>query len=187
MSLPKVGSRSPWGTIDHVTVHAPGIASVSTPRHGGFKLDRSHNAKVPAACRRKGGWYEEDCEYAISVLVFPEAFEDRIVEGARASLKNWYPEAYTAITGEPVALEDSYELRRRAFKARNADKHVVVSASGSGPGVPAGMVGVTATLGGERGQAAWDAQIHRLVTAEAYAKRGQFGYVLDGSEPVWNR
>jgi len=187
MSLPKVGSRSPWGAIDHVTVRAPGIAEVSTPGHGGVKLDRSRNAKVPASVRRKGGWYEEDCEYAIPVIVFPEAFEDRVVEGAHKSLKNWEPEAYTAITGESVSLEDSYELRRRAFKARNADKHVVVSASGSGPGVPEGMVGVSATLGGERGQAAWDAQIHRLVPSEDYAKRERFGYVLDGSEPVWDR
>lgn len=185
MPNPTTGSRSPWGTIQHVTAHADGIASVSTAGHGGIKLNRYRNAKVPAAARRKGGWYEEDCEYAIPVLTFPEAFDPTHVEVARQSLKNWYPEEYTAVTGEPVAVEDSFTLRERVFRAENADRYVAVSACGSGPGIPEGMIRVCATLGGLRGSEAWSGKIYRLVPCEAYAKRDRFGYVLDGTEPEW--
>lgn len=183
-----LGKHSPWGKIDHATTLADGIATVSTPSHGGVKLDRKRNAKMPAAVRRKGGWYEEDCEWALVVLVFPEAFKPESVEAAHSSAKGWFPDEYTAITGKPVAVEESYTLQKRAFKAETANRYVVVSACGDWhEKVPKSMVGVSATLGGDRGHKAWEAQIHRLVPEDAYAKRGRFGYVLDGTEPKWEK
>lgn len=66
-SLPK---SSPWGKVDGCETIAPGFLSVSTSSHGGIKLDRARNAKVPEQWRRPGGWYEEDSDYAIPFLVF---------------------------------------------------------------------------------------------------------------------
>jgi hypothetical protein len=39
---------------------------VSTPSHGGFKLEAKHNVLIPAPFCRDGGWYEEDCDVPIS-------------------------------------------------------------------------------------------------------------------------
>jgi len=73
---------TPWGRADRVTMHAPGIHFVSTPSHGGFHLDEEHNAKVPEAWRKLswngrgvGGWYEEDCDWAMVALTFPDLFD----------------------------------------------------------------------------------------------------------------
>jgi hypothetical protein len=52
--------------------------------------------------RRAGGWYEEDCDWAIVATVFPEAFKGRDVgtttkdplEAARSTLRNWHPDSY---------------------------------------------------------------------------------------------
>jgi hypothetical protein len=86
----KIGSRSPWGKVDHVSDIAPGIQSCSTPGHGGFKLDRKHNEKVPAPFRQKDGWYEGDCLYAVVLVTFPAYFTPAQVEGAHKTLKSWY-------------------------------------------------------------------------------------------------
>lgn len=64
------GMRTPWGMADSAEIVADGIGHVGTPSHGGMKLDRKRNAMVPAPLRREGGWYEEDCEWAIVEYVF---------------------------------------------------------------------------------------------------------------------
>lgn len=172
MQTPK---RSPWGTVDGVKEIAPGILSVTTPGHGGLKLSRSMNAKMPKAARRKGGWYEEDCEWALVALVFPETYPDD-PSHVTASVKNWFPDAYEAITGEKVATEDSYVLRERAFKSATATKFVVVCARGDwASDVPTGMVGVTAR------KASTGATAEFLVTAAEYAQRDRHGFVVDES------
>ena len=56
------GTGSPWGAIDHVEPVAPGIDLVATPSHGGFRLEPWRIAELPADCRNRSGWYEEDCE-----------------------------------------------------------------------------------------------------------------------------
>jgi hypothetical protein len=62
-------ARSRWGPIQTKSELAPGVWSVSTAGHGGIKLSRERNAAVPAYLRREGGWYEEDCEWAIAAVV----------------------------------------------------------------------------------------------------------------------
>lgn len=113
--------KSPWGRVQHWTNIASGIAFASCAGHGGFKLSRARNARVPAAVRRPGGWYEEDCEWALVALVFPEAFSADSRTQAVYTAKDYFPDEYTALTGEPVTPEESYELRRRAAAAREAD------------------------------------------------------------------
>ena len=168
-----VPQRSPWGKVDSAAEIAPGIMSISTPGHGGVKLDRARNAQMPKAVRRKGGWYEEDCEWALVALVFPDAFEGH-VEDARRSVKDWFPVGYEAITGDTVAVEDSRVLRQRAFEADTADKFVARSARGDwADDVPTGMVGITAFK-----RSTGDTETF-LVPADEYNARSEFGYVVD--------
>jgi hypothetical protein len=172
----KVPKRSPWGTVDYAKEVAPGILSVSTPGHGGIKLSRAMNAKMPATVRRKGGWCEEDCEWSLVALVFPEAFAGN-VEHAKTSAKNWFPDEYEALTGEKVAVEESCVLRDRAFKAATADKFVAKSARGDwADDVPTGMVGVTAYKASTGETASF------LVPASEYRSRGANGFVVDESK-----
>jgi len=84
---------SPWGAIDRVTEIAPGIVFVSTSSHGGFHLDDERNAQVPLRWRetswnRQGmaGWYEEDCDWCLVALTFPNVFESDERQKARAMI-----------------------------------------------------------------------------------------------------
>ena len=142
---------SPWGAIQHTTDYAENIVFVSTASHGGFKLDRAHNAQVNPVWRRKGGWYEEDCEWCI-VLTFPHAFEPKMVADAHRTAKEWLPDEYGQVYNVTVSLEESHTLRERAFDEAHKDDWVVIAASGDWhQDVPKGMVGCTATKGGKRG------------------------------------
>lgn len=170
-----MGTRTPWGTSDYSKKYAPGVIFYGTPSHGGYHLCATKNALVHEAWRRKDGWYEEDCDWAIVALTFPELFAEHLAH-ARSTAKNWYPDAYTVVTGLPVGLEDSSVLRKREFDAWHAKDFVVVAAWGDwAEGVPAGMVGVVATLGGDRAApGAWF-----LVPAAEYEGRREFGFVID--------
>jgi hypothetical protein len=92
--------RTPWGKPDQVDEYVPGITWYDTPSHGGFHLDRYHNKQVPDYMRRAGGWYEEDCDWAIVATVFPDAIlrhdknPEETFKNARATLRNWHPDAY---------------------------------------------------------------------------------------------
>lgn len=141
----KIGSRTPWGKADHVKIVAPGIWEVSTPGHGGFKLDRVHNVKVHVALREPGGWYEEDCRWAIVAFTFPELFKPAEVDGAKQTLRDYYPDDYRLASGEEVTAANSRKLRETAFYVDHADRYVVMSAWGDWHDkVPKGMVGVVA-------------------------------------------
>jgi hypothetical protein len=92
------GKYSPWGYIQDVEKIADGIWSVSTAGHGGIKLDRKHNAAMPDYMRSPGGWYEEDCQWALVALVFPAAFVAKMhkdgtsdYDHALQAAEHWYP------------------------------------------------------------------------------------------------
>lgn len=92
--------RTPWGPSQSVTTVAPGVLIVDTAGHGGVKLDRKRNAKVPAGARKPRGWYEEDCEALVPLLVFFE--EMKSTTGATRemlaeSLGRWLPESLSAL------------------------------------------------------------------------------------------
>ena len=63
---------------------APGAWSVDTAGHGGIKLDAARNRKVPAVARQAGGWYEEDCQWAIAAYVHSDV-GDAMLKRARAA------------------------------------------------------------------------------------------------------
>lgn len=79
--------RTPWGESQHVDLVAPGITSVSTAGHGGYKLDPVRMsavfARFPHFRTFAGGpWFEEDCDWAIVALTFPEHFSVEALRGA---------------------------------------------------------------------------------------------------------
>jgi hypothetical protein len=151
IAMPKEKGRSPWGSIQHVSIVADGIWFVETAGHGGFKLSRKRQAEMPVALRRKGAWYEEDCEAALVVVGLPRYFDHEKLESATKTVKNWFPDVYEQLTGTIIPLSESYEKRERKFAEDNKDNYVVISAYGDWhQNVPKGMVGVLATKGGDR-------------------------------------
>jgi hypothetical protein len=186
------GSRTPWGKADYIENIAPGIQRVGTPSHGGYKLDRERNAQVNARWRREGGWYEEDCEWAIVFLTFESTFQETAstehvfrtdLENAHRAARGYYPDEYTAVTGTRVTLEQSHVLRRRKFEAENRDNYVAVSGWGDWhPKVPAGFVGVLARKGG----VAVQGERWFLIPKADYDNKGELGIVIRPDHQEWS-
>jgi Domain of unknown function (DUF7007) len=170
-SLPEgCPKHSPWGAVDHGERLAEGVFFVSTPRHGGFKLAAKHNVLIPAAFRREGGWYEEDCDAAIPMFFMPLLFKPEQVLEARESLRCWHWREWEAHFGEIVPLEESLCKAQTTFVEEHANDLLVISASGDWHrAVVTGMVGVTATVQGSRKPGSQ--HHHFLVTKDEYATR----------------
>ena len=97
-----MSTSTPWGKADYVKKYAAGIIWYSTPSHGGFHVCPTKNLQIPEYMREAGGWYEEDCDWAIVATIFPAAFlADKdpawTLQQARDTLKNWNPKAYEYI------------------------------------------------------------------------------------------
>lgn len=163
--------KTPWGLSQEVREIAPGIRAVTTSSHGGYKLDPKRNAQVHVAWRRKGGWYEEDCEWAIVAYTFRDGgfFSAADLDQAVRSLKAWNPDAYTFITGQSVKLEESHVLRERAEKEAASGKLQSYVAWGSWHNlVPKGKVGVACKVDGRNGTGP---ERFFLIPEEEYALR----------------
>lgn len=89
---------SPWGAIDGIVVFAPGVALITTSSHGGFWLSRERLAAVPVEWREArfgrakfaaSPWFEEDCDWTMVALTFPELFPPEHVELATRIFDDW--------------------------------------------------------------------------------------------------
>ncbi len=175
---------SPWGRIQWLEHMATGIDSVDTAGHGGIKLSRERNAAMPKEFRQSGGWYEEDCEAAMPMLVFADdlGYDEKRKADLIGVVKNWFPDEYEAVTGEIIPPGESHTKDERTFEREHANDMVTYSAIGNDDGT----VRVSACRGGRR---AWslgaDTYIYN-VPAEEYEQRSQFGFIVDESryEPV---
>ncbi len=180
------GMRTPWGAAQTVERMAPGIWVVSTAGHGGLKLDAAHNRRMPAYMRRGGGWYEEDCESALPMVVFaneilaaglPWACQSVQTGLAIKSAKEWYPDEYEKFTGQTITVEESYQRRKAKFYADHAGDWLGVCAYGDWKeGVPEGCVGVVARQGGHE---VAGPEKYFLVPQAEYDQRGEFSFVID--------
>jgi len=103
---------TPWGQAQHVTEIAPGIVSYSTASHGGIHLSDERIAEMPAALQEfvpfggpqigPGRWFEEDCDWSVVALAFPQFFTERDLQAAHATLKGYRPAVYKAfLEGSP--------------------------------------------------------------------------------------
>ena len=145
---PRAGDSSPWGSIQYAKKLAPGIVSVGTASHGGIHLSPELNAAMPTAFRGESGWYEEDCEWAVVALVYPDAFTAESVASAHTTVKNWMPDAYEAWAGVTLQPGESYKKDERAFLRAHAQDWIVTSAFGDWhESVPKDWVGVYAKPG----------------------------------------
>ncbi len=89
-------TTSPWGKPDTVTEYGPGVINVETPSHGGFWLSPDRLAQVPLAWRlarfhpsEDSPWFEEDSDWCMVALTFPELFFSDAVEIARLIFNRW--------------------------------------------------------------------------------------------------
>lgn len=167
-------AHTPWGASQGATVYAEGVTLHSTSGHGGIKLSAARNRKVHPMLRSKGGWYEEDAEWAIVAITFPHlftAFERRCAE---RTVKDSWPDAWEAIFGTILLPGESHEKDRRAFEAAHVQDWIVASAITSKH--EPGFVEVVATLGGKRGPGTEERRF--LVPSEEYGV-GRFCFVVD--------
>lgn len=78
---------TPWGPSQHAKQLAPGIVRHHTAGHGGILLSPERQQGMPAALRSfvpfaGDGAYEEDCDWAVIALAWPEHFRPESVYNA---------------------------------------------------------------------------------------------------------
>ena len=86
--------HTPWGESQTEHMLAPGILRVTTASHGGVRISAARRATMPEEYRRiptfaGGNWYEEDCDWCIVALSFPEAFAAQVSRDAAAEMFEW--------------------------------------------------------------------------------------------------
>ena len=82
--------ETPWGVAQHHKRIADGIDWFSTASHGGLRVSISRLLQMPENLRSIKtwagvGWYEEDCDWAVVVVAFPDCFDAGTVATAKAS------------------------------------------------------------------------------------------------------
>lgn len=78
-------SATPWGPVMDECEIADGIKSVMTGSHGGIILSDARQRQVPPHLRLSDPYYEEDCDWALVAVAFPDFFANRLA-GALATL-----------------------------------------------------------------------------------------------------
>ncbi|MHB8565317.1 MAG: DUF7007 domain-containing protein, partial [Acidiferrobacteraceae bacterium] len=98
--MPKM---TPWGPSQKQEKKADGIVSHSTASHGGYCLSAQRQAEMPEYLRlgheNETGWYEEDCDWCLVAVAFPQFFSQEEQVAALTTLRNWRPETYERHTG----------------------------------------------------------------------------------------
>jgi hypothetical protein len=95
-------AETPWGHPDSVREIAPGIIHYETPSHGGFWLSPERVAEMPPCLRAfkpfaGANWYEEDCDWSIVALAFPQYFRDDAIAAALATVRHYKPELFAEL------------------------------------------------------------------------------------------
>lgn len=171
----RISASTPWGGSQLATVYAEGIVSHSTSGHGGFHLSPDRNLQVDASVRGVGGWYEEDCEWAIVALTFPDLFTGYERRCADETARHTFPEYWEKLSGRQLSPGESWSKDRAEFDRAHADDWIVISAITSSQ--HSGMTEVVATRGGGREFQREERRF--LVLHEEYGRRGRFGFVID--------
>ena len=173
-----MATSTPWGVAQESTQLCRGIVQYSTAGHGGIHVSPSLNAQIHEAWRVANGWYEEDCDWAIVAYHFPAVFPKEQAAAIR-TLKAYNPDEYATVTGKRVKLSESHKLQERAFRKLHKADLMVISAVGAWhDNVPAGMVGVTAALGGRDERGHYGELRNFLVPAEEYHGRSGLLFVV---------
>lgn len=88
----KRSTFSPWGAVQSSHVYAEGIESVSTAGHGGILLSPERMARVREIFREfetfaGGAAFEEDQDWSVVALAFPDVFDDQDLRAAVRTAK----------------------------------------------------------------------------------------------------
>jgi len=110
-----MATNTPWGAAQHSEKIARGIMLYSTAGHGGIHLSPTVNSKMPEALRIEDGWYEEDCDWALVALAFPQFFIKDYANAVSAA-KNWHPDRYEKYFGIVLEAKDSYIRHRELLE-----------------------------------------------------------------------
>jgi hypothetical protein len=171
----RMTASTPWGGSQMATIYVEGIVSHSTSGHGGFHLSSDRNLLVHASVRSAGGWYEEDCEWAIVALTFPDVLTGYERRCADDIAKNTFPAFWEKLRGRRLQPGESRSKDRSCFDRTHANDWIVISAIASSH--HAGMTEVIATKGGKR---EFGQEERRFLVPDAeYRKRSTFGFVID--------
>ena len=106
---PTLGSSSPWGAIQTLEPLGPDAVAVTTASHGGLRLSEAALQRLPEAVQAttysSGGWFEEDCDWALPYLALRlDAFETDPDRGstmraaAARTVARWHPQ-HAALLG----------------------------------------------------------------------------------------
>lgn len=186
---------TPWGKPQTIGLVAEGIFSVTTASHGGIMLSPDRAAAIPDYLRTKkfgtdDTAYEEDCDWCIPVLIFETEFRayyartgtgdgDKILETARVTLRHCHPDAYETYFGVALKPGESYRRDVQQFYADHRDAWLVTTAWGDWKeGVPKGMVGVCARVGGHENNGS-SRERYFLVPVHEYRPYGPGPFVVD--------
>lgn len=171
----RISASTPWGGLQMAVVYAEGVVAHMTSGHGGFHLSADRNAKVHPLLRKDTPWYEEDCEWAIVAVSFPDLFTAYERSMAEKIFRNTWRDVWEKIHGRTLAEGESWARDRRAFDQRHAADYIVMSAilSDQRPG----MTEVVAKIGG--GHIRGGEERRFLVASDEHAGRGRFGFVID--------
>ena len=101
--------NTPWGCADKVEQIGGGLVSVQTPSHGGIFVPLDSYRKMPVAlqCNIYGGrtWFEEDIEWALVALAFPQYFDARSMHYAVGAFEHYAGKAPYASAAEWLATD----------------------------------------------------------------------------------
>jgi len=173
--------HTPWGKSDYSKTYGEGVTFYGTPSHGGFRVLAAQQALMPEILRNDDGWYEEDCDWAKVAIAFPDLFTAEDAVNARETLRNWFPAIYEQHFGVTLKPGESYVRDKELFDKAHAADWVTIAAWGDwADGVPKGMVGVVATLGGSRRPEQITPHRYFVVPATEYDTRPRAGgFVID--------
>jgi hypothetical protein len=88
--------QTPWGESDSIEIIAPGVYLVTTPSHGGIKVETPILDRIPYEYKVVSfgglgfhGWFEEDGDWCIPVLALPDLFTGDRWKDAERTFDYW--------------------------------------------------------------------------------------------------
>lgn len=121
---------TPWGRAQYSCEYGPGLKFFSTSSHGGFCVSPDLMRRMPDHLRKidpfcgSPGWYEEDCDWALVCLAFPQFFTDH----------EFYQAVCTAKSRQPQSLTEADKAKAQAWLDANRELWTTGSAGTSATG-----------------------------------------------------
>jgi hypothetical protein len=120
--------QTPWGKSQYSRKIATGIMFYGTAGHGGLHISEKKNQCIPDYMRNENGWYEEDCESAIPMIVFT-VFDNNQKIIAEKTLKNYFPKMYEKFFNTIIPAGESYAKDELLWWEEHKNEYIAVSVS----------------------------------------------------------